>query len=85
MFTGKRPTDELFGGYFTLHGYIKSALPERVFDIADKSIFHNGLRVGFPIAVCRSQILEVGFKCCQEPRTNRIEASLELSNGPFMA
>ncbi|CAF2074862.1 unnamed protein product [Brassica oleracea var. botrytis] len=25
MFTGKRPTDELFGGYFTLHGYIKSA------------------------------------------------------------
>uniref|UniRef100_M4F939 Uncharacterized protein n=1 Tax=Brassica campestris TaxID=3711 RepID=M4F939_BRACM len=30
MFTGKRPTDELFGGYFTLHGYIKSALPESV-------------------------------------------------------
>ncbi|EFH52111.1 hypothetical protein ARALYDRAFT_905991 [Arabidopsis lyrata subsp. lyrata] len=47
MFTGKRPTNELFGGNVTLHSYTKSALPERVLDIADESILHMGLRVGF--------------------------------------
>ncbi|VVB04534.1 unnamed protein product [Arabis nemorensis] len=47
MFTGKRPTNELFGGNFTLHSY---TLPERALDIADQSILHSGLRVGgFPV------------------------------------
>ncbi|CAN7033419.1 unnamed protein product [Brassica rapa subsp. trilocularis] len=73
MFTGKRPTDELFVGNFTLHSYIKSVLPERVLDIADKLTFHNGLRVGFPIAECLTQVLEVGLRCCEESPTNRIE------------
>ncbi|CAA7027786.1 unnamed protein product [Microthlaspi erraticum] len=52
MFTGKRPTNELFGGSCTLHSYTKSALPEKVLDIADQSILHSGLRVGFPVAEC---------------------------------
>ncbi|XP_010431084.1 PREDICTED: probable LRR receptor-like serine/threonine-protein kinase At3g47570 [Camelina sativa] len=40
MFTGKRPTNELFGENFTLQSYAKLALPERVLDIADKSTLH---------------------------------------------
>lgn len=28
MFTGKRPTSELFEGNYTLHSYTKSALPD---------------------------------------------------------
>ncbi|CAN6997320.1 unnamed protein product [Brassica rapa subsp. trilocularis] len=75
MISGKRPTDELFGGNFTLHSYIKSALPERVLDVADKSIFHNGLRVGFPIAECLTMVLEVGLRCCEESPANRLETS----------
>ncbi|ESQ45868.1 hypothetical protein EUTSA_v100110810mg, partial [Eutrema salsugineum] len=38
MFTGKQPTN-----------YPKSVLSEKVLDIADKSIFQSGLRVGFPV------------------------------------
>ncbi|KFK34061.1 hypothetical protein AALP_AA5G097000 [Arabis alpina] len=75
MFTGKRPTNELFGGNFTLHSFTKSALPERVLDIADKSILHSGLRVGFPIAECLTLVLDVGLRCCEESPTNRLATS----------
>ncbi|CAA7058170.1 unnamed protein product [Microthlaspi erraticum] len=62
-------------------GYTKSALPERVLDIADNSILHTGLRVGFPIAECLTLILEMGLRCCEESPTNRLatsEATKEL-------
>ncbi|CAL9247342.1 unnamed protein product [Arabidopsis halleri] len=81
MFTGKRPTNELFEGSLTLHSYTKSALPERVLDIVDVSILHNGLRVGFPVVECLQVILDVGLRCCEESPTNRLatsEAAKEL-------
>ncbi|CAH2065097.1 unnamed protein product [Thlaspi arvense] len=76
MFTGKRPINELFEGNFTLHSYTKSALPERVLDVADKSILQSGLRVGFPVGECLTLVLEVGLRCCDESPTN--EAMKEL-------
>ncbi|KAF2617475.1 hypothetical protein F2Q68_00041385, partial [Brassica cretica] len=75
MLTGKRPTDELFGGNFTLHSYIKSVLPEQVLEIADKSFFDNGLIVGFPISECLTLVLDVGLRCSEESPTNRLEMS----------
>ncbi|CAN8268314.1 unnamed protein product [Cochlearia groenlandica] len=75
MFTGKRPTNELFGGNFTLHSYTKSALPERVLEIVEESIILNGLRVGFPIVECLTLILEVGLRCSEESPNNRLETS----------
>ncbi|CAA7014830.1 unnamed protein product [Microthlaspi erraticum] len=82
MFSGKRPTNDLFGGNFTLCSYIKSALPEQVLDVADELILHNGLRIGFPIAECLKMVLEVGLRCCEESPMNRLamsEAVKELS------
>ncbi|CAA7036662.1 unnamed protein product [Microthlaspi erraticum] len=81
MFSGKRPTNELFGGNCTLHNYTKSALPEKVLDIADQSILHSGLRVGFPVVECLTLILDVGLRCCEESPANRLatsEATKEL-------
>uniref|UniRef100_A0A1J3DLD1 non-specific serine/threonine protein kinase n=1 Tax=Noccaea caerulescens TaxID=107243 RepID=A0A1J3DLD1_NOCCA len=75
MFTGKRPTNDLFGGNFTLCSYIKSALPERALDAADESILHSGLRVGFPISECLKLVFEVGLGCCEESPTNRLATS----------
>ncbi|CAN6812553.1 unnamed protein product [Brassica oleracea] len=75
MFTGKRPTNELFGGNFTLNSYTKSALPERVLDVVDKSILQNGLKVGFPVVECLTLVLEVGLWCCEESPANRLATS----------
>ncbi|KAG2663695.1 hypothetical protein I3760_16G045300 [Carya illinoinensis] len=35
MFTGKRPTDDMFNGSFMLHEFVKAALPERLVDVID--------------------------------------------------
>ncbi|KAL0897437.1 hypothetical protein Bca101_081398 [Brassica carinata] len=75
MITRKRPTSDFVEGNFSLHSYIKSALPEGVLDITDESIFHNGLRVGFPIAECLTLVLEVGLRCSEESPTNRLAVS----------
>ncbi|CAN6863406.1 unnamed protein product [Brassica oleracea] len=75
MFTGKRPTNELFGGSVTLHNYTKLALLGRVLDIADTSILNSSLSVGFPLGECLTVVLEVGLKCCEESPKNRLATS----------
>ncbi|KAG2663688.1 hypothetical protein I3843_16G046000 [Carya illinoinensis] len=35
MFTGKRPTDDMFKDSFMLHEFVKAALPERLVDVTD--------------------------------------------------
>lgn len=38
MFTGKRPTDEIFKDDFNLHNFVKMALPERLMEIVDSAL-----------------------------------------------
>ncbi|KAF5454737.1 hypothetical protein F2P56_024382 [Juglans regia] len=38
MFTSKRPTDHMFQGTLNLHSFVKTALPQRVVEIADPTI-----------------------------------------------
>ncbi|XP_018476975.2 probable LRR receptor-like serine/threonine-protein kinase At3g47570 [Raphanus sativus] len=75
MFSGKRPTDEMFGGDLTLRSCIRSALPEQVLDVADELVLHNGLRIGFPAAECLTNVLEVGLGCSEESPANRLGMS----------
>ncbi|KAJ4884791.1 putative LRR receptor-like serine/threonine-protein kinase [Raphanus sativus] len=75
MFSGKRPTDEMFGGDFTLRSCIRSALPEKVLDVADELVLHKGLRIGFPVSDCLTKVLEVGLGCSEESPANRLEMS----------
>jgi serine/threonine protein kinase len=42
MFTGKRPTDDMFQqGILNLHSFVQQALPERVVEIADPNLFRE--------------------------------------------
>ncbi|CAN6806555.1 unnamed protein product [Brassica oleracea] len=75
MFSGKRPTDEMFGGDFTLRSCIRSSLPEQVLDVADESVLHYGLRIGFPVAECLTKVLELGLGCSEESPANRLGMS----------
>ena len=75
MISGKRPTNEIFGGDFTLRSCIKSALPEKVLDVADELVLHNGLRIGFPVAECLTKVLKVGLGCSEESPANRLGMS----------
>jgi serine/threonine protein kinase len=41
MFTGKRPTNDMFQGTLNLHSFVQEALPERVVEIADPILFRG--------------------------------------------
>ena len=43
MFTGRRPTDEMFKDNFNLHNFVKMALPERLMEIVDSSLLHTAV------------------------------------------
>ncbi|PON42463.1 Tyrosine-protein kinase [Trema orientale] len=38
IFTGKRPTDEMFKDDFNLHNFVKIALPERLVQVVDSAL-----------------------------------------------
>ncbi|OMO54627.1 hypothetical protein CCACVL1_27711 [Corchorus capsularis] len=46
MFTGKRPTDEMFKEDLNLHNYVKLALPERVAEVTDHILLQEISRGG---------------------------------------
>ncbi|THF98621.1 hypothetical protein TEA_020689 [Camellia sinensis var. sinensis] len=45
MFTGKRPTDNMFNDNLSLHNFVKMALPEQVTSIVDPTLF-QGREIG---------------------------------------
>ncbi|XP_009143939.1 probable LRR receptor-like serine/threonine-protein kinase At3g47570 [Brassica rapa] len=80
MFTGKRPTDELFVEGFTLRSYTESALAERVLEIADTSILsgeiHN--KNMSTVAKCLKMVFNVGIRCCEQSPTDRMTMAQAL-------
>ncbi|XWS55545.1 hypothetical protein CRYUN_Cryun09bG0009300 [Craigia yunnanensis] len=42
MFTGKRPTDEMFKDGLNLHNFVKTALPERISEVLDPLVVPGG-------------------------------------------
>ena len=38
MFTGKRPTNDMFKDGLNLHDFVKTALPDQVIDILDPNL-----------------------------------------------
>ncbi|KAL3498364.1 hypothetical protein ACH5RR_041096 [Cinchona calisaya] len=74
MFTGKRPTDDMFMDGLDLRSYVEKALPDQVFKIVDHSLLSegNGIRevVGHgelnnddKKMECLTSILKIGVKC----------------------
>ncbi|XP_062154965.1 probable LRR receptor-like serine/threonine-protein kinase At3g47570 isoform X2 [Alnus glutinosa] len=87
MFTGKRPTNDMFQGTLNLHSFVQEALPERVVEIADPIIFqereeeatmndfhyNNSEARRNKIQECLALIFVVGIACSVEPPKNRMD------------
>ncbi|XP_028125260.1 putative receptor-like protein kinase At3g47110 [Camellia sinensis] len=79
MFTGKRPTDEMFKDGLSLHSFVKGALPGSVSEILDPILFQiegeeeQSFIRSEKFVECLSLILEIGVDCSSElsrERTN---------------
>ncbi|KAM1553421.1 hypothetical protein ACFX1Z_006293 [Malus domestica] len=81
MFTGKRPTDNMFGDSLNLHNFVKIALPERVTEIADAPLLQGGTNENpnecnariHKVKVCLSSIFRIGIVCSAESATDRLK------------
>ena len=89
MFTGKRPTDNIFKDDLNLHDFVRGALPEQVINIVDPIILleredmetrttdtHIQNRIGCPkILECLILIFGIGVSCSMESPRERMNIS----------
>ncbi|KAL7253382.1 hypothetical protein ACSBR1_007837 [Camellia fascicularis] len=79
MFTGKRPTNEMFKDGLSLHSFVKEALPCSVSHILDPTLFkikgeeEESFIRGEKIVECMSLILEIGVICSSELPRERMD------------
>ncbi|KAF8040145.1 hypothetical protein BT93_B2388 [Corymbia citriodora subsp. variegata] len=88
IFTGKRPTHDMFKDALNLHDYCTAALPERVADIADQQLLfceteessiadtlNNQISIGAHVQECLVMIFEIGVACSAELPRERMKIS----------
>ncbi|KDP38742.1 hypothetical protein JCGZ_04095 [Jatropha curcas] len=64
MFTGKRPTDEIFNGSFNLHNFVKVALPNNVVEVVDPVLVsEKGEAISNVSVECLISIFQIGVDC----------------------
>ncbi|CAL4889196.1 unnamed protein product [Urochloa decumbens] len=83
MFTRKKPTDSEFGEDFSLHAYVKMAVPDQVANIVDSYLIQEvDGKEGFTSdydrikdirSACITSILRVGISCSKETPTDRVK------------
>uniref|UniRef100_A0A7N2LD90 non-specific serine/threonine protein kinase n=1 Tax=Quercus lobata TaxID=97700 RepID=A0A7N2LD90_QUELO len=89
MFTGKRPTDNIFQDNLNLHDLVKATLPERIIDIVDPTLLrerhergisindncNEDLNGSLKIQECLILILGIGVACSTEIPRERTNIS----------
>ncbi|KAB2619200.1 LRR receptor-like serine/threonine-protein kinase [Pyrus ussuriensis x Pyrus communis] len=84
MFTGKRPTDNMFSDDFNLHNFVKTAYLERATEIADLLLLQGGAKDtpndqcssrAQKLEQCLSSTFGIGIACSAESPTDRKDIS----------
>ncbi|XP_022744854.1 probable LRR receptor-like serine/threonine-protein kinase At3g47570 [Durio zibethinus] len=90
MFTGKRPTDDMFKEGLNLHNFVKAALPEQIVEIIDPILLQERVagdttsnhtcsassqRDHNILDQCLNSIFEIGVTCSDEFPTKRMNMS----------
>ncbi|CAL5363843.1 unnamed protein product [Camellia sinensis] len=98
MFTGKRPTDEMFKDGLSLHSFVKGALPWSVSEVVDleakeedeeeekskENSKNKSFISGEKIVECLSMILEIGVNCSFELPRERMDINDVLAKLHFI-
>jgi hypothetical protein len=85
MFTGKSPRNEMFRGSLDLHKFSRDALPERLWDIADTTMWlHKDAcdsSTRSKIESCFVSVIALGISCShKQPKERTLiqDASIEM-------
>ncbi|ONI03277.1 hypothetical protein PRUPE_6G248400 [Prunus persica] len=91
MFTGKRPTDDMFTEGLSIHQFAAMAMPDHAMDIIDPSllivrddadgddeIYNNDIRAR-PIGECLVSVMEIGLSCSAILPSERIQMDVVVN------
>ncbi|OEL33279.1 putative LRR receptor-like serine/threonine-protein kinase [Dichanthelium oligosanthes] len=85
MFTGRSPTDDMFNDSLDLHKFSENALPEKIWDIIDPTVwmhtdaYNSTIRSG--IQNCLVSVVSLGVSCSKKQPKDRIpikDAAIEM-------
>jgi serine/threonine protein kinase len=85
MFTGRSPTDDMFRESLDIHKYSEAALPDRILEIADPTIWlHNDANdknTRGRVQECLASVIRIGTSCAKKQPKERIriqDAAMEM-------
>jgi hypothetical protein len=85
MFTGRSPTDEMFQGSLDLHKFSVDALPERIWEIADATIWLHidayDSTTRSRVQSCLVSVIALGISCSKKQTRERTpiqDATIEM-------
>src|SRR6266498_2196626 len=85
MFTGRSPTDDIFQGSLDLHKFSEDALPERIWEIADTTMWLNtnayDKATRSRTENCLVSVIALGISCSKKQpreRTHIQDAVIEM-------
>ncbi|OIT29573.1 PREDICTED: probable LRR receptor-like serine/threonine-protein kinase At3g47570 [Nicotiana attenuata] len=87
MFTGKRPTDDMFTDDLDLHNFVLAAFPNRLLEILDPVLLESNEMKRDKIEECVNSVLGVGLTCSAELARDRMNIAdvvaelLSIRNG----
>jgi serine/threonine protein kinase len=85
VFTGRSPTDQMFSDSLDLHKFSENALPERIWEIVDPTIWMhidaNNRAIRSRIRNCLVSVVALGISCSKKQPRERIpiqDAAIEM-------
>ncbi|KAJ9559467.1 hypothetical protein OSB04_014081 [Centaurea solstitialis] len=95
LFTGNRPTDDMFSDGLSLHSFVKMAIPDQVMEITDPVLFRTREEGNMAtdtrdsemhdgIESCLTSVYGIGIACSTEIPGDRIEISNALNQLQFV-
>ncbi|XP_061980859.1 LRR receptor-like serine/threonine-protein kinase GSO2 isoform X2 [Populus nigra] len=71
-FTGKKPTDEMFGGEMSLRSWIMETLPREIERVVDPCLLQNEEEYFHTKTTCLSDIMRLALMCTSESPVERL-------------
>lgn len=81
IFTGKRPTENMFTDGFTLHSMAEKAYPDQVLEIIDPQLLTQGEKPSNSrMQECLASVIGISLSCTKESPGERMEIKYVARN-----
>lgn len=73
LFTGKRPTDEMFMEDLSLHSFVEKAIPDGITEVTDPKLLEESVLYGGKMEENLINVFKIGILCSKEVPRERMD------------